>query len=251
MGLFDRTASRLSDRTTLLLRADPGDALLDAARLYDPEVHRWHDRLIFRNGVLLFGPVTVTPKLQQQARLPAGTAVAWYTDAAGQGQKRPHEAKLNDGDNLVRGLAGRLGGTIRYGFARQERDLALFASVYSEQDMLPAQVAEVLRPYNGDLRAEDVKENTYSLTGDEIYFYVAYWSPRLYREDDAPPALGAMRSAQPCRWDLNTGVSAQHAARELCLKVGEAALALADRSGGVALDVLGFPITSPADLLPR
>jgi hypothetical protein len=251
MGLFDRTVSEMSDRTTLLLRADPGDAFLDAARLYDPEVRRWHGRLIFRNGVLLFGPVTVTAKLQQQARLPAGMAVAWYTDAAGQGQKRPHAAKLNDGDLLVRGLAGRLGGTVRYGLARQEKELALFASVYSEQDLPAGQVAEVLRPYDGDLRAEDVKDDSYSLTGDEIYFYVAYWSPRLYREDDAPPALGAMRSRPLRRWDLNTGVSAQHAARELCLKVGEAALALAGRSGGVALDVLGFPISSPGDLLPR
>jgi hypothetical protein len=60
MGLFDRSASKLSGRTTLLLTADPGDALLDAARLYDPEVRRWHGRLVFRNGVLLFGPVAVT-----------------------------------------------------------------------------------------------------------------------------------------------------------------------------------------------
>lgn len=251
MGLFDRTPSRLSDCTALLLRADPGETLMDAARLYDPGVRRWHDRLIFDNGVLLFGPVTVTPKLQQQARLPDGTAVVWYTSAAGQGQKRPHEAKLNDGDKLVRGLAARLGGTIRYGLPRQETDLALFASVYSEQGLSREQVAELLRPYNGDLRAEDVKTDTYSLTGDDIYFYVAYWSPRLYREDDAPPALGAMRSRPLNHWDLNTGVSAQHAARELCLKVGEAALALAARSGGVALDVLGFPITSPSDLFPR
>ncbi len=251
MGLFDRTVSRLSDRTALLLRADPGDALLGAARLYDPEVHPWHDRLIFRNGVLLFGPVTVTPKLQQQARLPDGTALAWYADAAGQGHKRLREAKLNDGDMLVRGLADRLSGTVRYGLARQETDLALLASVYSEQDLPPRQVAEVLRPYNGDLRAEDVKENSYSLTGDEIYFYVAYWSPRLYREEEAPPALGPMRSRPLRQWDLNTGVSAQHAARELCLKVGEAALALASRSGGAAVDVLGFPISSPGDLLPR
>lgn len=251
MGIFDRTASNLTDCTALLLRADPGEKLMDAVRLYDPEVRRWHGRLIFRNGVLLFGPVTVTPKLQQQARLPSGTAVAWYAGAAGQGHKRSHEAKLNDGDMLVRGLAGRVGGTVRYGLARQETDLALFASVYSEQDLPPGQVAQVLRSYNGELRAEDVKNDTYSLTGDEIYFYVAYWSPRLYREDDAPPALGAMRSRPLNHWDLNTGVSAQHAARELCQKVGEAALALATQSGGVALDVLGFPISSPADLLPR
>lgn len=36
-----------------------------------------------------------------------------------------------------------------------------------------------------------------------------------------------------------------------CLKAGEAALALAGRSGGVAIDSLGFRFTTPEDLLPR
>ena len=38
--------------------------------------------------------------------------------------------------------------------------------------------------------------------------------------------------------------------REVCLKVGNAALALAGQSGGIALDVLGFIINSADDLLP-
>ncbi len=50
MGLFDRSASKLSGRTTLLLAADPGDALLNAARLYDPDVRPSLGRLVFRNG---------------------------------------------------------------------------------------------------------------------------------------------------------------------------------------------------------
>src|SRR5258708_39161413 len=37
-------ASKLSGRTTLLLAADPGDALLNAARLYDPDVRPWLGR---------------------------------------------------------------------------------------------------------------------------------------------------------------------------------------------------------------
>jgi hypothetical protein len=82
MGWFDRFARKLSSRTTLLLSTDPGGGLLDVARLYDPGARWWHGRLVFRNGVLLFGPVTVTPKLEQQAGLPGGMAVAYYTDAA-------------------------------------------------------------------------------------------------------------------------------------------------------------------------
>jgi hypothetical protein len=113
------------------------------------------------------------------------------------------------------------------------------------------QVIEVLRPYGGNFRVEDETEGSYSLTGHGTYFYVAYWSPRLYQEKDAPPAVGAMRSRPLHHWDLNTGSSPRHAARELIEKVGEATLALASRSGGVAVDALGFRISSPGDLLPR
>jgi hypothetical protein len=251
MGLFDRSASKLSGHTTLLLTADPGDAFLDAARLYDPEVRRWHDRLVFRNGVLLFGPMAVTPKLEQQARLPAGMAVAWYTEVAGQStsQKRSHEAKVEDGDRLVRGLADRLGGTVQY--AGPQPNLGLLTSVYSEQALAADQVIEVLRPYGGNFRVEDQTEDSYSLSGPGTYFYVAYWSPRLYQQREAPPAVGAMRSRPLHHWDLHAGHSRKHAARELVQKVGEATLALASRSGGVALDELGFRIGSPDDLLPR
>jgi hypothetical protein len=196
-------------------------------------------------------PVVVTPKLEQQAGLPAGMAVAWYTAAAVQAHReaRSHEAKQYDGDKLVRGLADRLGGTVQY--AGPPPDLALLTSVYSEQAPAPDKVIEVLRPYGGNFKVEDEEEDSYSLTGKGTYFFVAYWSPRLYRERDAPPAVGAMRSRPLHHWDLHTGTSPKHVARELVQRVGEATLALARESGGVALDMLGFPISSPDDLLPR
>jgi hypothetical protein len=251
VGLFDRSASKLSGRTTLLLTAEPGDALLEAARLYDPQVRPWHGRLVFRNGVLLFGPVTVTPKLEQQAEFPAGMAVAFYTAAAGhtEGGDRGHQAKQFDGDRLVRGLADRLGGTVRYVAAPP--DLALVTSVYSEQAVAPGEVIELLRPHGGNFRVEDEAEDSYSLGGAGTRFYVAYWSPKLYREADAPPAVGAMRSRQLHHWDLHAGAGRRRVPRELVRSVGEGTLALASRSGGVGVDVLGFPVTSPDDLLPR
>ena len=54
-----------------------------------------------------------------------------------------------------------------------------------------------------------------------------------------------------CRWDRHAAYSPEDAGREVCLKVGNAALALAGESGGIALDVLGFIISSADDLLPR
>jgi hypothetical protein len=255
MALFKKSASklasRLATRTTLLLRADPGDALLDAARLYDPQVRRWHDRLIFQNGVLLIGPATVTPQIEQWAGLPAGTAQAWYIGVSGSAisRTRSRERVVDDGDHLVCGLAGRLGGTARY--SSPQTRLALIASVYSEQDLPNGEVAEVLRPYAGALRAEDEAADTCTLNGSDTPFLVFCRSPRLYRKENGPPAVGAMRSKPLCQWDLHAGVSPEDAGRETCLKVGNAALALASRSGGVALDVLGFPISNADDLLPR
>jgi|SRR5450756_693872 len=256
MGLFDRSASKLSGRTTLLLAADPGDTLLDTARLYDPSVRPWHGRLVFRNGVLLFGPVPVTPRLEQQAELPAGMAVAYYTGAAVQtsSEKRSHEAKQSDGDHLVHGMADRLGGTVKY--AGPPPDLTLTPAVYGEQAVPPEQVIEVLRPYSGDLRREDLTENSYFLGGEGTYFHATYWSPRLYLEPYAPPALGAMRSRPLHHWDLHMGadrksIASEPLGSELIGRVGDAAFALASRCGGVVIDEFGFPVNGTHDLFPR
>ena len=253
MRLFDRSAGKLAAGPTLGLPADPGPALFDEARRYDPGV-RYSTllrRLIFSNGVLLRGPVKVTPAVTREAGLPEGTALAWYALAALQGhrERRVHDAKAFDGELLVRGLAARLGGTTHP--ASLQPKLALLASVYSERGLPTEQVIEALRPYGGEFRVEDRKADSYSLTGEKTHFYVAYWSPRRYRESDAPAALGPVRSRPLHHWDLHGGVPASDAPRELGLKVGEAALALAEESGGRALDMFGFPIGTPDDLVPR
>jgi len=253
MRLFDRSAGKLAAGPTLVLPADPGPALFDEARRYDPGV-RYSTllrRLIFSNGVLLRGPVKVTPAVTREAGLPEGTALAWYALAALQGhrERRVHDAKAFDGELLVRGLAARLGGTTHP--ASLQPKLALLASVYSERGLPTEQVIEALRPYGGEFRVEDRKADSYSLTGEKTHFYVAYWSPRRYRESDAPAALGPVRSRPLHHWDLHGGVPASDAPRELGLKVGEAALALAEESGGRALDMFGFPIGTPDDLVPR
>ena len=125
------------------------------------------------------------------------------------------------------------------------------ADLLGAADLPAGEVAEVLRPYTGPLRAEDEAADTYTLNGSDTPFLVFFRSPRLYIRDNGPPAVGAMRSKPLYTWDLHAGVSPEDAGRETCLKVGNAALALASRSGGVAIDVLGFPVSSAEDLLPR
>jgi hypothetical protein len=253
MRLFDRSASKLAAGPTLLLPADPGPALFDAARQYDPGV-RYSTllrRLIFSNGVLLLGPVKVTPGVAQEAGLPPGVPVAWYALAAlqGHGERRAHDAKANDSELLVRGLAARLGGITHPG--QMQPQLALLASVYSEQAPAPQQVIDSLRPYGGDFEVADAQDGCYRLTGQKIHFYVAYWPPRQYRAGEAPPALGPLRTRPLHHWDLHSGARAADAPRELSLRVGEGALALASQSDGIALDMFGFPISDPEDLLAR
>ncbi len=254
MPLFDRTdrtGSKLSVGPTLLLAADPGDALVDAARRYDPQLRAWHGRLVFGNGVLLFGPVTITPKLIEQAGLPASAAVAWYAAAALQrhSERRPDESKRADGESLVLGLAARLGGSVHPWPPLQRPALA--ASVYSERPLAPDEVVRVLRPYAGDdVGVEDAKDDTYAISGKHAVFYTAYWSPRLYTAAIEPPALGAMRKGPLHHWDLNTGIHAGAAHQQLRQKVASGALALAMAAGGVAVDMCGFRFEAPEELRP-
>jgi hypothetical protein len=252
MGLFNRSAGKLAGRTALLFPADPGDALADAARLYDPLLRSWSSRLIFANGVLLFGPVAVTPKLEQEAGLPPGMTVAYYTGIALQGhaERRDDTGKLHDGDLLVQGLADRLGGTARFTGPRPDPELAV--SVWSEHSVPPEQVAELLRPYDdADFKVEDQTEESYSLYGAGTYLAVNYWSRQLYIERDAPPALGRLRSRRLHQWELSLGRSRRAVPGDVAARAGEAALALAARYNGVVTDEYRFPVSTPGDLRPR
>jgi len=245
MGLFNRSASKLDGRTVLLFAADPGDALTQAVHLYDPGVRSWPGRLIFANGVLLFGPVAVTPKLEQQAGLPPGMTVAYYVGAALQSHagRRAHEDKQGDGDLLVQGLAGRLGGTVTAAEPLPEPELTF--SVWGDQAIPPEQVIELLRPYDeGEFKVADRTKNSYSLYGVGTYLLVSYWSPQLYTEKDAPPAVRALRSQPLHHWDLSVGRSRKAAAAGVPGRAREAALALAARCGGIPLDEYQFPLTS-------
>lgn len=202
------------------------------------------------NGVLLFGPQTIESGAEADPGFPSTMTVGWYVRSALQpsSRRRIHDAKQFDGERLLRGLALRLGGVTHPGMLQP--DLALVASIYSKQQLPPEQVIDTLRPFNGDMTLEDDARNgSYTLTGQDIFFYTAYWPPsRLATE--VPPAIGQLRHEGLHHWDLHAGVPVRDAHRELCLKVASAALALAERARGVAIDMFGFPLARADDMRP-
>jgi hypothetical protein len=258
MALFGHAAYRLARGPAVLFPADPVDAMAEAVLSYDPAADVESDRFVFRNGVRLHGPVELTPDLARQAGLPAGLTAGYYADIAegGTGRSRPDSLKWRDAERLIRGLAARLGGTMHD--ERRPIELRLRASVYSGQEVPAGQVIGVLQrcTTTGELVLEEdsgVPGAYYLLTEQEPVFFVAYWPPRLSRSRLAlpPPALGGLGDREPCRWDLRTKFPVATAARETCLRVGEAALALARHAEGVVIDTYGFPVGRPEDLLPR
>jgi hypothetical protein len=257
MGLFRSTAKLLATRPAVLFPTDPADAMADALTSYDPEFGVRSDRFVLGNGVLLYGPVEVTPELAGKAGLPGGMTAAYYASIAIQAsaERRPDDDKWQDAERLVRGLAARLGGTVHG--QRPAMDLTLDASVYSGQQLPVEDVIAVLRPFAGgrELQPGPLRlEGAYALRPMEgsILFLTMYWPPWVsgMKLDPPPPAIGELRRRKPCRWELHTSVPVRDATPEVCQTVGGAALALASRTGGVVVDTYGFPVSRPEDLLP-
>jgi hypothetical protein len=256
MGLSGSAAKRLASGSAVLFAAEPAE-MADAVTGYDPGMQVRGDRFVFGNGVLLYGPVEITPETARKAALPAGMTVAYYASVAVQGkaERRPDDDKWQDARRLIRGLAARLGGTIHD--PRPAMDLTLEASVYSGQPLPVADVIEVLRPFAGeDLEAGPMKvRGAYALrpVDGSVLFLTMYWPPWVagMKVQPPPPAIGELRRQKPCQWQLHTSVPVQSAGPEDCRTVGGAALALAGRTGGVVTDVYRFPVTRPEDLLPH
>jgi hypothetical protein len=257
MGLFGNEAKRLAGRPAVLFAADPADAMADAVTAYDPGVEVRGDRFVFHNGVLLYGPVEITPELVTKAGLPGGMTVAYYAGTAMQSksERRPSDGKRDDARRLIWGLAARLGGTVHD--TQPPMELTLEASVYSGQPLPVEDVIEVLSPFAGHELAAGPMElrGAYALRPLEgsVLFLTMYMPPWVAgsKAEVPPPAIGQLSRQKPCQWELYTSVPVQDAGPEDCQTVGGAALALAGRAGGAVTDVYRFPVTHPEDLLPR
>jgi hypothetical protein len=257
MGLFGGTARRLADGPAVLFATDPAGAMADALTGYDPAARARGDRFVLGTGVLLYGPVEITPELARKAALPDGVAVGYYAGIApaAKAQGRGDDEKRQEAERLVRGLAARLGGAVHD--ARPPMDLKLGVSVYSEQSLPAEQVVGVLQPFlEGKtivVRPTAQVDGGYSLvTVEGAEFFTMYWPAWLTRKNlvPPPPAIGDLSSHGPGRWELCTDHPVHGADPKVARTVGEAALALVARTDGRAVDVYGFPVGRPEDLLP-
>jgi hypothetical protein len=242
----------------VLFASEPGDALAGLLRRYSPAARPRGDRLVFGNGVWLYGPVEITPEIQSKAKLPPGHTVAYYTRVSGAAKSDGLEGLVSqDGERMVRGLAARLGGTVHD--QRPPMKLDLEVSVFSAQAPPPAeQVIDVMQPYVdwGKLFIDyDTKaEGAYFLvTEEDPRFFVVFMPARLSSSKAArtPPAVRVLQSNETCRWTLHSSSRAEGAPAQTCLRMGAAALALASRVSGIAVDTYNFPIDRAEDLLPR
>jgi hypothetical protein len=259
MALFDHTAKRLARGPTLALAAERSEEVTGLLHRYDPAVQALGDRFAFGNGVLLYGPIQVTPKLAAQAGLPEGTVTAYFGSIRAEANRnyRPEDRTRRDAQRLIRGLAVRLGGTVHG--SRTSEVINLLVAVYAPRPAPPEQVISVLQPYaSGTLFVKDnpnVPESYSLLTEESPRFWARYWPPDLARNPIEPPApaIGALRDQEPCRWDLCKGDPTDpvdEVSADLCLDVGRAAFDLARQASGVVIDFYGFPVDQPEDLLP-
>ncbi|HEX4725117.1 MAG TPA: hypothetical protein VH333_21575 [Pseudonocardiaceae bacterium] len=248
MGLFDRTAKYLAAGPTLLVPANRVDDVGELLHRYDPHVKVKNDRFFFDNGVFLYGPVeTSEPGIVGYYARPA-----WLPKH----EDRAESAKLLDGERLVRGLAVRLNGGKQS--EQPWADLDLGVSVYAATSLPVEQVIAILQPFAGDeagreLVVDDEGADDYILGSYlEPVFLTVFWPAYLSKAREARPALatGATRKQEMCRWELRTAPHAATADLALCRLLAEAALALAAPTNGIVVDMYGFPITTPDELLP-
>jgi len=247
MALFDRTAKHLATGPALLVPAERVDDVTELLHRYHPGVTVKSDRFFFDNGVFLYGPVET----------PDAGVVGYYVRAAAlpKREERSEDAKLLDGERLVRGLAVRLGGRTRS--ERPWAELDLEVSVYAETPLPAEQVIGVLQPYAGDEdgrrltveQHQNVAESYLLISEREPVFLTVFWPGYLSRSRPARPALAVGTLREPCRWQLRCTAKTATADPALCHLLAEAALALAAATNGSVVDMYGFPLTKPDELL--
>jgi hypothetical protein len=267
MALFGsqrRLANALRSKVRLILPADPGpEQLLAAVQLYDPGARPDGGKISVESGsVLLTAPTEIDADTARRAQLPPGLSVVYFVDVP-EWRGSPtqvsmaRDAKRSALDSAVRligGLAARLGGVAVP--ASDETAKPLHADVYTTRAVAAADVAALLSGVAPGLAqaGPSAPGDGVTLRGAGAPFEVECWPPGNALMTMEPPlALGtAGGGLKLARIIVRAAQPAASADPGVARLVGQAALIIAQATGGVCTDVFGFRVTSPEDLvIPR
>jgi hypothetical protein len=266
----DKVLWSLTKAIRLLLPADPGfDRMLDACQQYQPSArpsrmnHDWicADGQHFR----VHGANAVSPDLAAQAGLPGDITCAFYVDWDGaelglntQQRKRLAGPYTQKAGYVLGGLAARFGGL--WAPHPAEVTQPLRAYVLTTRDIDAAGLLGMASRYAPGLALGDPRSDKVIALSGDVPSRVQYWPPysaavpksELIAGPEAPLVLDGS-------WpDDGTGVivvgvdqPALGADPSTARAVGTMALGLAEQTGGLCLDIFGFRVRDPADLVIR
>lgn len=289
MALFRSREAKLQRALTkdvrlLLPTAPDPDQLLAAARLFSPDARLISGSRLAADEaqhVILLPATAVDQAAAAAAGLPAGITAAYFVhiDADVALPGRPGDAltdryqamkreKISAAHALaycfINGLATRFGGAA-YPVPKAADD-PLHADVYTalepDQPELAALVARHL-PGLAPAETEWSRRGVVTLRADDARFEVEYWPSEVVRvpltehaADGADPFSVVTEIIKPSGRGLHAiTVRAAEPARgadpELARALGQAALGLAGDTDGVCIDVFGFRVLRPDDLIIR
>jgi hypothetical protein len=275
----------------VVLPADPGrKRMLDALRQYNPLArHGLLGGFHADGGTLnLMGPTVIPPGLGAEALLPPDITVAyfarWYPHPVRGVSRREVDQEFREkAIYLLGGLAARFDG-LSYPRPADVTGL-LRADVYVLGEVDPRGLADLVsRHAPGPVRARPLRgaemtaavaryvpgvrsthewpdQGVVGLGGAGVPFEVEYWPLRcssipilaegVKGSDPLAVAAKVLGAGKKSLLVVHAEGSAEGADPELARVVGAAALGVAGELGGVPMDLFGFRIRDPADLIIR
>jgi hypothetical protein len=291
VGLFRSRRAKLERALTtsmrLLLPTAPGpDQMLAAARLFNPAAKQIDGNRIVADAEqhVILGPAfEIDPDLGRAAQLPPDITVAYFVHIISSVPlpARPNEALTDryqakkrqaitatqaQAKCLISGLATRFGG-IAYPIP-QKADEPLHADVYTAQEPDEEELAALVSRYVPGLAPVETEwsgRGVITLRGNGSLFDVEYWPPPVvqvplteYAADGSDPFTVVTQVIKPSGRGLHalivraaTAQPARGADPDLARALGRAALGLAADTDGVCMDVFGFRVQRPDDLVVR
>jgi hypothetical protein len=257
----------LRSHIRLLLREDPGrEQMVELVRLFDPDARPAGAGRISvdaQRRIYLTQPSAVDPGIAAETRVPPGLPVAYFVQVQGRsapldmsGLQREKRDLQETAISLLNGLAIRLGG-----FAWPPSKAAgdpLQATVYTPRPVAAADVLGVVGRYLpelvpfGDVSLESIGVDSWRTPDGRLQ--AELWPGRATLMLMHPPAaIGdwRFRRAELSTTVLRLADPANQADPGDARAVAQAALAVATATGGTCVDMLGFRVLQPEDLVMR